>query len=451
MEKTPSLGLPYIMPGQAQKHVTHNEALELLDAMVQLAVLERGLSAPPGEPEEGARYIVGAAASGAWEGEEDRIAVFADGGWTFLVPRAGWTAWVIAEEGFVYWTGSSWQGVAEAIGALDNLARLGIGTAADAGNPFAAKLNTALWTARAAGEGGDGDLRYVMNKEGPANTLSLLMQSAWSGRAELGLVGEDDFSLKVSADGSGWTEALRVERQTGRVRFSQTNVLTDFAVSLLPDSGRFAGNGAKGITVGAFVFPSYIVLYNGTSAADGGKFITNNSDYGGTMGALPPDVRDLIDTIREPAQRRHSVEFRVAEITMGAGTVTSPVSLGGVPHYFCAYIDYGPRAPRMTSHCYMRALDAPIAFRRYAGQTIIKNGVRHVTNVPIAPGEGWVSVTVHDEQDPYLSNGYNPTPFSIYAANAGDRWLLACPALMGGITEVDDNVGVIAGINRWLP
>lgn len=50
---------------------------------------------------------------------------------------------------------------------------LGIGSEADAENPFAAKLNKALWTALGTGEGGD--LRYKLNKEAVGNTLSLLM------------------------------------------------------------------------------------------------------------------------------------------------------------------------------------------------------------------------------------------------------------------------------------
>ena len=43
---------------QAQKHVTHNEALRILDTLVQLAVLDRDLTAPPGSPAEGERWIV---------------------------------------------------------------------------------------------------------------------------------------------------------------------------------------------------------------------------------------------------------------------------------------------------------------------------------------------------------------------------------------------------------
>ena len=65
-----------------------------------------------------------------------------------------------------------------------------------------------------------GDLRYVLNKEDGAKVLSLLFQSGWSGRAEIGLVGDDDLVLKVSPDGAAWREAVRVDRQTGRVAFS---------------------------------------------------------------------------------------------------------------------------------------------------------------------------------------------------------------------------------------
>ena len=57
--------LPYLLAAQAQKHVTVNEALRLLDGLVQLAVLDRHLTAPPASPADGARYIVASGATGA--------------------------------------------------------------------------------------------------------------------------------------------------------------------------------------------------------------------------------------------------------------------------------------------------------------------------------------------------------------------------------------------------
>ena len=63
-DATTHLLLPYILPAQAQKHVNHNEALRILDGLVQLSVLDRVLSEPPGSPADGDRYIVGSGATG---------------------------------------------------------------------------------------------------------------------------------------------------------------------------------------------------------------------------------------------------------------------------------------------------------------------------------------------------------------------------------------------------
>ncbi|PXW66023.1 DUF2793 domain-containing protein [Methylobacterium sp. B4] len=219
-DTTPSLALPLIAAGQAQKHVTHNEALALLDALVQLAVLDKDRTAPPPDPTEGDRYLIAASdPSGAWAGWAGRIARFQDGAWLALRPRAGWLAWVADEADLYTFTGTVWMSFRGTLDALNDLSRLGIGTGADADNPFAAKLNKALWTARTTAEGGSGDLRYTLNKQAPGNVLSLLMQSGWSGRAEIGLTGDDDLRVKVSPDGGRWFEALRIAGATGDVAF----------------------------------------------------------------------------------------------------------------------------------------------------------------------------------------------------------------------------------------
>jgi hypothetical protein len=86
------LALPFVEAAQAQKHVTVNEAIRKLDALLHLSVLTRTLSSPPEEPGEGARYIVGAEAGDAWSGHEGEVAALIDGAWTFFTPRAGWRA-----------------------------------------------------------------------------------------------------------------------------------------------------------------------------------------------------------------------------------------------------------------------------------------------------------------------------------------------------------------------
>ena len=212
-DNTTHLLLPYLLAAQAQKHVTHNEALRLLDGLVQLSVLDRDLTAPSGSLEDGVRYIVASGGSGAWSGWDLNVAYYVDGAWMRLVPRVGWRAWVEDEGVLLVFDGSSW--ITTAPTALQDLTRLGLGTTADATNRFAAKLNAALWTALTDAEGGDGALRITLNKESEADTLALLMQSGFSGRAELGLVGSDDLTLKVSADGSSWIEAIAVDRASG--------------------------------------------------------------------------------------------------------------------------------------------------------------------------------------------------------------------------------------------
>jgi len=68
MSTSTHLLLPYVLAAQAQKHVTVNEALRLLDGLLQLAVLDRHLTTPPASPADGDRYIVASGATGAWSG-----------------------------------------------------------------------------------------------------------------------------------------------------------------------------------------------------------------------------------------------------------------------------------------------------------------------------------------------------------------------------------------------
>src|SRR5215831_15226206 len=109
MTSTPRLTLPVIEAAQAQKHVTHNEALALLDALTQLAVESRTLTAPPGSPADGACYIPGTGATGAWTGWSGQIALFSGGGWIRLLPVSGLKAWVKAERLTVTYEDGIWR------------------------------------------------------------------------------------------------------------------------------------------------------------------------------------------------------------------------------------------------------------------------------------------------------------------------------------------------------
>jgi hypothetical protein len=220
------LGLPYIDAAQAQKHVTHNEALRMLDAIVQLSVTARNVVSTPVSPAEGGRWLVGSGATGAFAGNTNNVAVFQDGLWRFFVPQKGWHAYVESEGAFILFDGTNWNDIGYFFHALQNLAQLGIGTTADTTNVFAAKLNSALFTAKAVSEGGTGDLRQTFNKSSVSNTVSQLYQDNYSGRAEVGLTGDDDFHFKVSPDGSTWYSAIIIDRTTGKPAFPSGFVLS---------------------------------------------------------------------------------------------------------------------------------------------------------------------------------------------------------------------------------
>ncbi len=214
-DSTTHLLLPYILAAQAQKHVTHNEALRILDGLVQLSVLDRDLTAPPGSPADGDRYIVATGATGDWAGWDLNVALWTDGAWLRLPPRTGWRAWVEDEGLLLIYDGAGWIGATP--DALQNMALLGLGTTADASNPFSAKLNAALWTAKTVAEGGTGNLFYTMNKEAAGDDLGLTLQTGFVTKALVGLFGSDRFRLAVSADGSTFFDGLSVNNATGIV------------------------------------------------------------------------------------------------------------------------------------------------------------------------------------------------------------------------------------------
>ena len=219
-ETTPNLILPYIMASQAQKHVTHNEALRRLDAVVQIALADRDLAAPPATPADGDRYLVAAAPTGDWAGHEGEIAAFQDGAWAFLAPALGWLAWIADEERLLAFDGAAWVQTVGA-GPLQSLAMLGVNAVADAANRLAVKADAALFSHDDVTPG-SGDMRLVLNKAASGGTASYLFQTGWSGRAEIGTSGSDHLAVKVSPNGSSWTTAMQIDNATGNVGVGTT-------------------------------------------------------------------------------------------------------------------------------------------------------------------------------------------------------------------------------------
>lgn len=205
---SPVLDLPLLAPSQAQKHVTHNEALLALEAVIQIALEEVPGATPPALPEPGARYVVGTGATGAWAGQEGTLTLHDGSAWRFYTPRAGWRAQVPSTGQVLMFDGSAWQDVTP---SFDDLEGIGIGATADSTNRLIVTSASTLLTHEGNGH------QVKINKAATADTASLLYQTNWSGRAEVGLNGSDALSVKVSSDGSAWTEALSLDPASGHV------------------------------------------------------------------------------------------------------------------------------------------------------------------------------------------------------------------------------------------
>lgn len=108
MAETSQFELPLLSAAQAQKHVTMNEALAVIDAVSQLRFLSATISTPPVTPTDGDAYIVAPGATGAWASQEGKLAIAANGGWRFVQPKSGWQAFNVETGTNQLFDGTDW-------------------------------------------------------------------------------------------------------------------------------------------------------------------------------------------------------------------------------------------------------------------------------------------------------------------------------------------------------
>lgn len=247
---TVHLALPYLAAAQAQKHVTHNEALSRLDALVQIAVIDVSVTDPPSEPGEGDRYIVPGAATGDWSGHETELAAYIDGAWAFFAPADGWIVFDIAGAALLVFETDAWKPVGTFFGTPEYF---GINATADATNRLAVRSNAVLFNGLEAANGGTGDVRFLINKEADGDTASLLFQSAFSGRAEIGLAGDTDFVFKVSPNGVDWVESIRIDETSGLPSILYDNTTSGLIADTVQDAiDEVAASGGGGAVDSVF-------------------------------------------------------------------------------------------------------------------------------------------------------------------------------------------------------
>jgi hypothetical protein len=106
----PNLGLAYGWTlGESGWHTQMDANLKRLGAIVCLSVKDRDLTAPPASPANGDRYIVPAAATGAWAGKTNQIAVRIAGSWEYHAPQVGWLAYIEDEDKLAVFRSTGWS------------------------------------------------------------------------------------------------------------------------------------------------------------------------------------------------------------------------------------------------------------------------------------------------------------------------------------------------------
>lgn len=221
MSDTPRLALPLIAGAQAQKHVTHNEALATLDALVHLHILDRDLTAPPASPDDGDTYLVANGATGDWAGEDGRIAFALDGAWALHDPFPGMIAYVADEQAVIVHTGAAWQEIT-ALLSLQSVPKVGINATATDTQRLTVKSDEVIFSHDDVTPG-TGSHTVTLNKAAAGDDAGHALKTGWSTRALAGLFGNDDYAIRVSPDGSSFSTALTADKDTGFVGLGIAN------------------------------------------------------------------------------------------------------------------------------------------------------------------------------------------------------------------------------------
>ncbi len=292
-ETTARHDLPLLMPSQAQKHITHNEAVMHLDTLVNLALAAPVTAAPPASPAEGDCHHVGPAAAGVWETLRGRTVAFLAGGWQALSIPTGATAFVVSAATSHVFDGVDW--------VLPNLrgARLGLGGVDDPGNILSVAGASTLLSADASGSH-----RLQINRQAVGGTASMVFSTAYQGRCEWGLTGTARLALRLSTDGVVWKTGLLADPATGNISIgSGTDFLRQLTVSGPAPRLRVAasGSGAPGFEI--------------ASAGAASPRLSVTFDTAAIRGDISLDGVSQLSI--EPTQVRSNVVFRGGNVVSG--------------------------------------------------------------------------------------------------------------------------------------
>ncbi len=395
MSDSPLLTLPYLAAAQAQKHVTHNEALSMLDGLVHLAVISRDVTVPPVSPANGDRYLIPAASTGAWTTHAGQIALRMEGAWRYVTPREGWILWVSNEDAALTYNGAAW--VAGGVPtSLQNLTLLGVNATADATNKLSVNSSAILFNNIGS------NIQLKFNKNSAIDTASMLFQTGFSGRAEIGTTGDDDFHFKVSANGSTFNESIVIVGGTGLATFKNTMRLEPQAGDpASPANGQLWYNSTSG------KFRGY---QNGASIDVGGGG-GGGGAWGSITGTLSAQT-DLQSALNAKlntsavstfgASLVDDIDAAAARTTLALGTAATQASTAFAAashsHTSANITDFNAASDSRIAAASVNALADVIITTPSAGQVIKYNGSNWINDTDATGGAGGQSAILFQDE-----------------------------------------------------
>ncbi len=413
------------MPSQAQKHVTHNEAIRLLDVLTQLCVESRTLNTPPTQPVEGTVFIVAGNGQSAWEDRDGELAAFQDGAWIFIQPKAGFHAHVRDSDRFVVFSENGWQEAGQVDNAL--FESLGIHTTADEINRISVSSEASLFSHEGAGH------QIKINKNAATDTASLMFQTGYQGRSEMGTAGDNDFHLKVSPDGMAWIEAMVVDHETGKASFPATpEIESQPHWNWFGDGGRMLGSPEpQGLYGTGFISPNYLTAYNGSVFTQGPKFINNNANFGGTGAVMDPEMALLVEKIRPQTGQyylRFGPEFFTLRVAAGSGTA-SGIANGGQTYFPYLVNKANPVPQKVSLNLWLYVTGGSVHVVSNPDNLLFVDGVHEPLGLTANTQSGWKQITRLVDANPATLLGYSTSLFGVYQT-PGSEIIIALPALL---------------------
>jgi hypothetical protein len=321
MTQTPRLNLPFIAPAQAQKHITVNEAFRQIDRLGHISVISREVEIEPSDPQNGDNYILPANATGTnWSQASPSALAFYDEGWVFITPQEGYQVWIEEEQKSLIYSNDQWIAL-----PITEANVLGVNAEADDVNRLSVKSDVELLSHDDITPG-TGDARKVINKKSTGHTASLLFQNAYQGHAELGLMGEDDFAIKTSLDGTNFETALRVNRTEEKVELFHPLTIKESPVLSVQDRPCFVANIASANTSysneDTIELNASLDTHNGFDAATNRFIVPVSGVYFVQIGVVIRSVTSGLTIVRLRAFKNETSGQSVNAVTADANITT---------------------------------------------------------------------------------------------------------------------------------